>query len=523
MTENPTLGVAPDRVPAEGADVDEKTRLERRLGALQREARAAGVPVVVVFEGWSASGKGTCINALLRSLDPRGFAVWSIDAPNEEERLRPYLWRFWTKLPARGMIAVFDRSWYRRVLEERVEKVVEADRWQPAYEDIARFERQLTDDGVVLVKFWLHIDKKEQRRRLKRTGKRAAEAWRVTPDDWRQHKHYEQYLEAVEEMRARTTTAAAPWVLVDAKKRKAARLQVFQTLVTALEQALNARRLAHQGYAPGATTGPGEPETNGQPANLALSRTGVIALSEQPARDAGSSALAGIDLTKRLSRKAYERDLPKLQRRLRELGYTIYKQRIPVVVTYEGWDAAGKGGNIRRLTQRLDPRGYRVVPITAPTAEERAHHYLWRFWRHLPKDGHMVIFDRTWYGRVLVERVEGFSQPEEWQRAYQEINEFEEHLVDHGTVLVKFWLHIDPEEQLRRFKERQEMPWKQWKITDEDWRNREQWRRYEGAVADMLQRTSTPRAPWTVVESVDKLYARIKALRTVVEAIETAI
>jgi polyphosphate kinase 2 (PPK2 family) len=201
------------------------------------------------------------------------------------------------------------------------------------------------------------------------------------------------------------------------------------------------------------------------------------------------------------------------------LEHEIYVRRVPVVIAYEGWDAAGKGGNIRRLTQNLDPRGYEVVPVAAPNDIEKAHHYLWRFWLQMPKAGHITIFDRSWYGRVLVERVEGFCTEAQWRRAYREINGMEQHLAHFGAIVLKFWLHIDPDEQLRRFREREGMLHKQWKMTDEDWRNREKLDQYRGAVEEMLYRTSTPYAPWTIVESNCKRHARVKVLETVCKAI----
>ncbi|MEW6735466.1 MAG: phosphate--AMP phosphotransferase [Acidobacteriota bacterium] len=483
------------------ADVYEQIfpKLEFRLSELQREARMAGIPLIVVFEGWDAAGKGTCINRLMQPLDPRGFKVWGINAPNEEESLRPSIWRFWTKLPANGLIAIFDRSWYGRVLVERVDKLVSARVWKAAYDEILNFERQITDDGTVLVKFWLHIDKKEQKKRFKKISKDPAESWKVTEEDWRHHKQYDRYLQAVEEMLERTNTAAAPWTVIEAHDRRHARIKIFQTIIYAIEQAL-ATRL----------------QKNAMSAQIETVKSTLPQTSN-------GSVFATIDLTKKLAQENYEQELERLQDRFRDLEHQIYISRIPVVIVYEGWDAAGKGGNIKRLTQKLDPRGYEVIPVAAPTAEEKAHHYLWRFWRNVPKAGHITIFDRSWYGRVLVERVEEFCKIHEWQRAYREINEFEHSLTSFGTVLVKFWLHIDAEEQLRRFTERQQLVHKNWKITEEDWRNREKWSHYEQAIADMIQRTSTTYAPWTIVESVDKLYARIKALRTIVQAIEAAL
>jgi polyphosphate kinase 2 (PPK2 family) len=476
-------------------------QLESRLSEMQREARAAGLPVIVVMEGWDAAGKGTHINRLMQPLDPRGFKVWAVQPPTQEELYHPFLWRFWTKLPANGLISIFDRSWYGRVLVDRVEKNISKRQWREAYNEILNFERQLTDDGAVMVKFWLHIDKDEQRRRFKKISKNPAESWKITKSDWQQHKKYDEYLLAVEEMLERTGTAEAPWTIVKTHDRRHARIKIFQTLIDAIEQGLSKKRLRAQ-----------SPDlAQLQPVKAELPKTG------------NGSVFATVDLTKSFTREEYEVQLDALQKRVRDLEHEIHIHRIPVIITYEGWDAAGKGGNIKRLTQNLDPRGYEVIPIAAPTGEEKVHHYLWRFWKHIPKAGHITIFDRTWYGRVLVERIEGFCKTEDWQRAYREINEFESSLATYGTVIVKFWLHINQDEQLRRFQERQNTPDKTWKITDEDWRNREKWDDYEKAISEMIQRTSTTYSPWTIVESVDKYYARIKVLRTVVDSIEAAL
>ena len=232
--------------------------------------------------------------------------------------------------------------------------------------------------------------------------------------------------------------------------------------------------------------------------------------------------LAEVDLSLSMDDNEYGKELKKLQTRLSELHNIIYRKRIPVILCYEGWDAAGKGGNIRRVTYALDPRGFDVHPIASPSPDEKNRHYLWRFWTKLPKTGHICIFDRTWYGRVMVERLEGFCTEKEWRRAYHEINEFERMLTDSGTVLLKFWLHIDQDVQLERFTNRENTPEKQWKITDEDWRNRDKWPEYEAAVDELLQKTSTKNAPWYIIESNDKKYARIKTLRIIVKAIEKA-
>lgn len=479
--------------------------LELRLGELQRKARALDIPVVIVFEGWDAAGKGTVINRLIQTFDPRGCVVHPISAPNQEERLRPFLWRFWIKTPAKERIAVFDRSWYGRVLVGRIDKLVKKQEWKQAYTEIAFFERQLANDGTLIIKFFLHISKKEQKKRFEKLQQSSATAWKVTKEDWKHHKQYEKYLEATEEMLAKTDTGFAPWTIVEAHDRRFATLKVFKTIIDSLEYKIEqVKRAQYKIEVPQK-----EPEQE-QPSPEATATFDALI----------SSILDKIDPSLSLSREDYRVELKACQKRIFELEHEIYIKRIPVVILYEGWDAGGKGGNIRRLTQSMDPRGYEVIPVAAPNDIEKAHHYLWRFWKEFPKAGHITIFDRTWYGRVLVERVEGFCSEQEWKRAYREINEMEAQFANFGAAVVKFWLHIDKDEQLQRFQARQQNLHKQWKITEEDWRNREKWDLYKQAVDEMLFRTSTTYAPWTVVEANSKYYARIKALKTVIAAIE---
>ncbi len=472
--------------------------LQVRLGECQRAAQAAGVPVVIVFEGWDAAGKGSVINRLCQVLDPRGCKVRPISAPTETERLYPWMRRFWTALPGDGEFVIFDRSWYGRVLCERIEGLTPQQQWKQAYKDIEEFERTLADEGTVVVKFWLHISKKEQKKRFEQLEADPATVWKVGKEERQQGKNYDKWLEAVEEMLQQTQTAYAPWTVIEATQGRYARTKVFETIVETVDREIQRR----------AKTPKSEPQPMPEPV---------------PSPTRQQTILDRVDLTLSLDRETYDKQLDELQDRLFRLEHELYLSRIPAAIVYQGWDAGGKGGNIKRLTRGLDPRGYEVVPIGVPTDEEKAHHYLWRFWKHVPKAGHITIFDRSWYGRLMVERVEGFCTEDEWNRAYREINEFERQLADFGTVLVKFWLQIDQQEQLRRFKARESTPHKQWKITDEDWRNREKWNRYEVAVIDMLQRTSTTYAPWTILEANCKLYARIKALRTVSEALESAL
>lgn len=481
--------------------------LRAELRDLQQAILAAGIPVVVLLEGWDAAGKGDSIGTLVYPLDPRGFRVCTTHAPTEDDRFHPYLFRFWTRLPARGKFVFFDRGWHRRMLEGRLEKALDHQGLLAAAEEVREFERHLTDDGVVLIKFWLQISKKEQKRRLEDIADDRYERWRLHQPGSHKDLSYRRSLEVAEEVLALTSTANAPWMPIAAEHRYFRRIDLLQKLIAALRRALAER---HRPLPTGS-----EVETpSAEPSHLPNEARIPIPPSSQ------ATLLDRVDLTCRLDRKEYEKQLDSLQQRLQELELECYHQRVSVVVVYEGWDAAGKGGNIKRLTQELDPRGYEVIPIAAPDATEKAHHYLWRFWRQLPKAGHIAIFDRSWYGRVLVERVEGLASEAEWRRAYQEINEFEQHQTESGSVLVKFWLHISPEEQLRRFEERERVPHKRHKITAEDWRNRSRWAAYREAAVEMIERTSTRSSPWTIVEAEDKLWGRVKTLQTVVTALE---
>ena len=471
------------------------TELEQKLGALQRDVKEHEIPIIFLFEGWDAAGKGTLINRLTLALDPRGFKVYPVLPPNEEEGLRPFLWRFWRKLPERGEMAIFDRSWSGRLIEERVEKTIKGKVLLRAYNEINSFERQLSNDGYLILKFFLHISKKEQKRRFKDFSDNPATQWRVTERDWEHHKQYEKYIQYYEEMLTKTDTEIAPWTIVGAHDRRFASLQIFTTAVESIQKKIEHASQKKKAKAEKKSSIPILPKLQ-------------------------ESILDRVDLSLSFTREQYEKDLKKYQERMREMEHEVYKKRIPVVIVYEGWDASGKGGNIKRLVQRMDPRGYEVIPIGAPTESELKHHYLWRFRKHFPKAGHIVIFDRSWYGRVMVERVEGFCTEEEWKRAYSEINEMEEHWANFGAVIVKFWIHISKEEQLKRFESRESLAYKKWKITEEDWRNREKWDLYKDAVDEMLFRTSTRYAPWTVIEGNSKLYSRIKALKTVTQSVE---
>lgn len=468
--------------------------LMRQLRSLQQDCWENQLPVIIVLEGWAAAGKGTLLKQMVNYMDPRGFAVHPILPPTTHEQNYPFLWRFWHKLPAKGSLGFFYHSWYTHVLEDRLFQRVNEENIPLTMRDINAFERQLTDDGVAIAKFWIHLSQKELKKRLKKYEADELDSWRVRPEDWQQAKNYEQYSALVEEMLTYTSTGSATWTLVEGDCERWSRVKVLSQLVATITQALDLLKLPKnqiQPIPPQKELLPTEPDF-----------------------------LAQVDLNAHLNKEDYKIQLREAQIELNKLQIKIFKKGIPVLILFEGWDAAGKGGAIKRLTDTLDPRSYKVNAFAAPTPEEARYHYLWRFWRHIPGNGTIGIFDRSWYGRVLVERIEGFAHEDEWRRAYKEINEFEAQLTTAGYVIVKFWLHISPEEQLQRFEERKDNLFKQYKLTDEDWRNREQWPLYSVAINQAVARTSTPAAPWTIVPGNNKQFARVHILKTVIEAVK---
>ncbi|MBL3593029.1 MAG: phosphate--AMP phosphotransferase [Synergistaceae bacterium] len=446
--------------------------LSRSVGALQRAFRDRAIASVIVLEGWAASGRGKAANSVILALDPRGYSFHYVEPRAKEEgTLLPY----WGLIPPAGRMALFGRSWYH-------------DAWrlgdEALFADIAAFERQLAEAGVFVFKAFLHIDAEEQKNRLKQRRKDRDATWTLEPGEWRQNKEYDDNLRTLERLFNATETEWAPWTVIAAHCGRYAAV----TLLEALSDAMTARLGASEGSCKGAFL----PETT-----------------------VHGSRLDSLDYSATMKKKPYRKGLAALQKELHILQIEVFRRKLPVILLFEGVDAAGKGGAIRRLTEALYPRTYEVVPVSAPNDWERAHPYLWRFWRTLPDPGNIVIFDRSWYGRVLVERVEGFCRDDEWRRAYREINEMERHLLSWGAAIGKFWLQISPDEQLRRFESRRDDPERNWKLTDEDWRNREKWPLYQEAAAEMLARTSPPEAPWTIVATDSKRLARITVLETV--------
>jgi polyphosphate:AMP phosphotransferase len=464
-----------------------------RAGLLeaQRGLRARGAPVIVLFSGADGAGKSETVERLYEWLDPRGLETNAFGPPSDEERERPPYWRFWRTLPPAGRIGMFLGSWYTDpILFRAYGKRSRADLGRELSR-IAFFEQMLVDGGALLFKFWLHLSRKGQRKRLRSLEKSPDTAWRVGPSEWKHYRLYDRFIKASEQVLQATDTGRAPWFLVEAEDERYRELMVGRILLEGLQRATAGERRAPP--AENVPTSPPEPP--------AVAGAQVTVLDH-------------VDLTRTLDDKAYRKRLLRAQAKVHRLVRAAAEKKVSAVVVFEGWDAAGKGGAIRRLTAAMDPRLYRVIPVAAPTDEEKAHHYLWRFWRHLPRAGRVTVYDRSWYGRVLVERVEGFASEAEWRRAYLEINDFEQQLADHGVVIVKFWLHVSADEQLRRFEERRSTEYKRHKITDEDWRNREKWDAYQKAVNEMVVRTSTRPAPWTLVAGNDKRFARVQVLET---------
>jgi AMP-polyphosphate phosphotransferase len=472
----------------------------------QRALGGTSHAALIVFGGVDAAGKSETVHLLNEWMDPRWIVTCAYDEPSEEERQRPAYWRYWRDLPPRGQIGLFVSSWHSSALLDRVHRRTRPATFEAALGRIADFERTLADDGTVILKLWMHLSRQEQKRRLTALERDSLTRWRVSRQQWKNWKLYDRFIEAAETLIRATSVPGAPWVIVEGSDERSRNLAVATAVRDALRQA---RRRAR---------------TSSIRAGAAPIRAADRPRAREP-RPAGGSdtVLATLDMTRTIGANAFARELEKWQGRLNRLQRDAQRRKVSTILVFEGWDAAGKGGAIRRIASALDLRACRVIPIAAPTDEERAHHYLWRFWRHIGRDGRVTIYDRSWYGRVLVERVEGFASHVAWSRAYAEINQFEAQLLDHGTVLVKYWMHITPDEQLRRFRERETSPYKSWKIGEEDWRNRAKWEAYEAAVHEMVARTSTAHAPWTLVAANDKRFARITVLRTACEALAAAL
>jgi len=476
-------------------EASDALRLE--LLDLQQRTRGTSSPVLLVFAGVDGAGKSETTNRLTQWMDSRYIAVHAYGPLDDVERDRPELWRYWRDLPKRGRTGIFLSSWYSQPVLDWVYGRSDDLGLHEALDRIAAFERTLADDGAVILKFWMHLSREQQRKRLCSLEADPLEAWRVTPAQWRNYDHYDRFVEAAERTIRATSQGYAQWHIVEGTQRRHRELAVATILRDTLHERLDR------------TPGPPPADQDDEP-------SAVPAVKRR-------SVLHALDQTAHHDRSTYKKAMKEATARLGRLAREAREAGIRSVLLFEGWDAAGKGGAIKRLTDALDARHYRVHPIAAPTDEERMYHWLWRFYKRLEGTRKVTIFDRSWYGRVLVERVEGFAAPDEWRRAFAEIRSFEQQLIHGGHVLCKYWLHITPEEQLARFEERASTPHKQWKLTDEDWRNRERWTEYEQAVDAMVERTSTRETPWTLVPANCKYDARLIVVNTFADRLERAL
>jgi len=452
-------------------------------------------PVLILIAGVEGAGKGETVNLLTEWMDPRLIHTSAFGTPSDEERERPANWRFWRALPPKGEIGVFFGAWHTMPIVQRVMGQIDEGEFSYAIGEIRRLEQMLCDEGVLLLKYWFHLSKAQQKKRLKALEQDPETRWRVTDVEWDYFKLYDRFIKVCDPFLRQTSTGQAPWIVVPGADPRYRSLTVGRHLLAAMRERLDEK-----------------------PPKKLPDTTPPL-----PAPVDKVNVLTSLTLNQPMSRAEYKKQLEKWQGRLNRLSRDPGFQSLSTVLVFEGNDSAGKGGAIRRVTGALDARQYSNISVAAPTEEERAQPYLWRFWRHLPRYGRFALFDRSWYGRVLVERIEGFCPEADWMRAYGEINDFEDSLTRHGTVVVKFWLAITKQEQLRRFQERKVVAFKRFKITEEDWRNRKKWNLYETAVCDMVDRTSTATAPWTLVEANNKYFARIKVLKTICEALERAL
>jgi AMP-polyphosphate phosphotransferase len=469
--------------------------LRTELLDLQQDLRECDFPVILLISGADGAGKSETVNMLHQWMDPRWIETATFDEPTDEERERPAFWRYWRTMPPKGRIGVLFGSWYSDPISMRVNDRIDDDGLDVMLRRINSFEKMLVDGGALLIKLWFHLGKTMQAERIRKLRKDPRTQWRIGQRDIDGLKSYDTFRAVAEQTLRQTSTGEAPWMIIEGYDERHRNV----TTASHILEVVRKRMVLDPKTLRGTTTAWSSP------------------------RGTDRTILDFLDLDRQLEKKDYRKRLAELQGRLNVLARKAKEKRISTIVVLEGWDAAGKGSIIRRITGAIDARSYRVIPIGGPTDEERAHHYLWRFWRHIPRAGRFTVYDRSWYGRVLVERVEGFAAEDEWIRAYREINEFEEELTDHGIVLVKFWVHIDKDEQLARFKAREETSFKQHKLTDEDWRNRDRWDEYAHAVNDMVERTSTGYAPWHLIEGNDKRWARVRALEILCERLERAL
>ncbi len=461
-------------------------KMQKELFVIQQRIKEKNLPIIVLLDGVSCAGKGSMLSKISARMEPRGYKIHTMSKDDRLD-LRPSMYNFWLTIPLKGEMAIYDEAWYNPATQNFEDKY----EFEKYINEVNVFERQLSDDGYLVLKFFLHISKGEQEKRLEKVDDDKAHTWQVTKKEWEENQNYEKVIAHRDEVLEKTNTMSAPWHIIENEEKDIGTYYLLKTLIDKAKEALAEN----------------EKITN---ENIENSKFDLIKMPK----------LSEIDLNKKISDEEFKKEYKKEKEKIKELHSVLYKKKIPMVIAFEGWDAAGKGGAIRRLSWSFDARGLDVYSIAAPSKEELSKHYLYRFWNKLPKIGHISMYDRSWYGRVMVERIEGFTKKQRWEMAYKEINEFEKTLYDFGAVVIKFFIHIDKDTQLERFTDRQNNPEKQFKITDEDWRNREKWDLYEVAIDEMIEKTSTRSAPWIIVEGNSKPYARLKVIRAVRKALE---
>ena len=447
------------------------------LSELQRNLHEQKKGVLIIFEGLDSSGKGTSINKVLQFLDPRGYKVYSNENKTKNEKLRPFMWKYFLQFPKKGEIVVLDRSYYYELLIKSYKGKLKSKDYSEYLDIIDETEKTLVDEGIVIIKLFLHVDKKTQFKRLQALDKNPYTTWRVNKKEFEKNKNYK-IIDGIYKKLINSCTL--PFFEVNTTEKNYLdlifthinkQLKSFKSPFDPLKNEINDLTFDWEKY----------------------------------------------NVPYEIEELEYKKLLLKYQNKLRELQHVLYEKRKALVVVFEGIDAAGKGGTIKRFVEGLDPRGYDVIPVSAPNSEEKEHHYLWRFWKGFPKAGHIAVFDRSWYGRLLVERAENFCSEEAYFRAFQEIKQMERAWVYDGAIVVKFFITISKEEQLLRFEDRKTN--KPWKITEEDWRNREKWDLYETLASSMIEETSTTKAPWIVIPNNNKYFGRIEVLKSLIEVL----
>lgn len=485
------LEMAEKKYKIDKIDYETEIKIVReKLLELQQQLDKSDTAIIILLAGVDGSGKGDILAKLNEWLDPRYMRTHAYSDMTDDEKLKPRHWRYWMNMPAYGRLSLEVFGWYGSIISDRLRGVINETETASELMHINKLEKTLVDNKIILIKFWLHLSQDQQVKKIRKLSGLGEKIFRPTESEERHLKQYPEFIKIADHILSETNSEVAKWIILNGYDANYRRLQIGKQLIKKISEVLQVSKLNESKLK--------------QQSGEKLAETNNI--------------LATVNLSSVFAKTDYQRRLAEQQNCLSRITNVARHSKIGAIMVFEGWDASGKGGVIRRITAALDARNYNVIPISAPNDEENSHHYLWRFWKHLPKDGNISIYDRSWYGRVLVERVENLIETEKWMRAYSEINEFENELVEHGIILLKFWLHISKEEQLKRFRVRENTSYKRYKITQDDYRNREKWDNYEIAVNDMIMKTDTQNARWNIISAEDKYTARISVLDLILKS-----